>query len=141
MYAVTAYASHATREAHTPAAHLTFADLGDAQRWREAAPYPIVDVRNIGRPGWCPARSARDGDVRGHAFEAAFVSPGERSVTDNRCLACGGREADLYIGSTSLPRDPDVAPGGLCLRCNLTPDEHDLRDAPARCPDGGVLAR
>lgn len=106
MYTVTVYASWDALSLKRVRLHGTFQLRGAAMEAADTCAYPIVDVRDIGSAGRCPARPSIviDGvlEPQGHRFACA-------PVTGNRweCGDCQADQDDLYMPGTFEARPPD----------------------------------
>lgn len=114
MYLFTAYPSHADAARGAYVIRESFALRGQAIEAREACPYPVADVIDIGEAGRCPARPLVDGQPQGHAFE--FGLPADR------CRFCRAPDSALYIRGTYLPKPPDHDVPSGCRHAATTSD-------------------
>jgi hypothetical protein len=108
MYSVVVYASWDALAKGRIRLQGTFQLRGAAMEAADACAYPIVDVRDIGEAGRCPARlSHSNGDPRGHRFSGEeWIGPVTREPT---CRDCQARQADLYFDGTYVPLPPTDA--------------------------------
>lgn len=106
MYAVRTWASHALREAspHVPTLWATFDTRGAALEAGDTVPFPIVDVRDIGREGDCPGRRGNAVPL-GHRFER--IGENEHREGIWRCASCGAYQDEVYHGGTLIGRPAD----------------------------------
>lgn len=108
MYTVTVYASWARHAAGEVRGHGTFQLRGAAMEAADSCAYPIVDVRDIGEAGCCPARPTLPDGPQGHRFVPTTLADGQHDWTGPwGCRDCGADQDDLYIAGTAIPREPD----------------------------------
>ena len=130
MYAVRAWGSHAllTSSPHVPTMHATFALRGEAMEWSDALPYPVVDVRDIGEAGRCPARPAIDGEPQGHRFVDIRADDYAEAVW--QCPDCSAYGPEIYLAETLIPAEPTGA-GALFAGPATRHVHNDAEDDPA----------
>jgi len=110
MYSVIVYASWDALAKGRIRLEGTYSLRGRAMEAADACAYPIVDVRDIGEAGRCPARPhISDGTglrlvPQGHRFSGEeWIGPVTREPT---CKDCQARQSDIYIDGTYVPREP-----------------------------------
>ena len=108
MYTVTVYASWDALAKGRVRLHGTYQARGAAMEVADSCAYPIVDVRDIGAAGRCPARPHEaDGTPPGHRFSGEqWIGPVTAAPA---CKDCQALQSDLYVDGTYIPRDPDDA--------------------------------
>lgn len=108
MYSVIVYASWDALAKGRIRLEGTFRQRGAAMEAADACAYPIVDVRDIGEAGRCPARPhLPEGEMHVPQGHRLVCTP--ETGNEWECRDCRARHEDLYEGTTYMPKPPTDA--------------------------------